>query len=153
MVQILNWRTATAGGRDVAGILELMRAFYAEEHLVFEEVGARKAVVDLVEKPEAGRVFFLEAGEGGVAGYVVLTFGWSLEFHGRFVLLDEIYLKRELRGRGLGQRVLADVEAWAKAEGAATVRLEVNDANTGARRFYERAGFKDGVRDVRTKWL
>lgn len=47
----------------------------------------------------------------------------------------------ELRGRGVGREVLGQLLAWAQAEGATEIFLEVSVGNTAAIRLYERAGF------------
>ena len=44
------------------------------------------------------------------------------------------------RGRGVGQRVLHGIDAWARAHGL-RLHLDVNTANPVARRSYERFGF------------
>jgi GNAT superfamily N-acetyltransferase len=45
------------------------------------------------------------------------------------------------RGRGGGLSVLRAIEAWAAAQGATTLWLQVVETNTAARRLYEGAGF------------
>ena len=39
-----------------------------------------------------------------------MTFGYGLESHGRFAFLDEMYIRDEYRGRGLGREALEAVE-------------------------------------------
>jgi GNAT superfamily N-acetyltransferase len=51
------------------------------------------------------------------------------------------------RGRGVGRTVLSHVVGWAEERGH-RVELWVADANPGARRLYERSGFRaDGRRE------
>ncbi len=88
-----------------------------------------------------------------VIGYVVLTFGFSLEFHGRAALLDELYVREQFRGRGAGKASLQWIEAICRREGVHAVRLEVERANTHARAVYRQAGYVAHDRYVLTKWL
>jgi ribosomal-protein-alanine N-acetyltransferase len=47
----------------------------------------------------------------------------------------------EVRGRGLGARLLAEAEAAARAAGAGRLFLEVAEGNAPARALYARAGY------------
>ncbi len=142
-----------AGTTDEDVVLALMGAFYAEERLVFLEKGARAAVRELLMRPELGRVFLLRDKAGKAHGHLVLTFGFSLEFGGRFVLFDEVFVSSEVRGRGLGKEAMEIAARWAKGQGVAALRLEVNRANAHAREVYRRSGFKDEQRDMLTRWV
>lgn len=152
------WRPATLA--DAPALLDLMRAFYAEEHLAFDGRVQGRALDVLLANPALGSAFLLlpaggaapaEPGTGaGPAGHLVLTRGHSLEFGGAFFLLDELYLAPALRGRGEGRRALAFAAGHAKTAGAHALRLEVAHANPRARAAYERAGFAAETRDLMT---
>jgi GNAT superfamily N-acetyltransferase len=73
--------------------------------------------------------------------------------------IDQLYLHPEAVGRGIGSRLLEK----AKAELKPPIRLYTFQANQGARRFYERHGFKpiaftdgsgneEGCPDVLYEW-
>jgi ribosomal protein S18 acetylase RimI-like enzyme len=49
----------------------------------------------------------------------------------------------EKRGKGLGARLLDFAEAGARAAGRRGLSIIVKDANTGARRLYERQGYRE----------
>lgn len=63
------------------------------------------------------------------------------------VYVHRLAVAQTHRGSGLGQRLLAWVEARAVDRGAAFVRLDCATDNPGLRRFYEQQGFRH-VRDV-----
>ena len=52
----------------------------------------------------------------------------------------------EFRGQGLGTRLLSEAEAIAHGTGAAVVSLIVAEANEGAKRLYERTGYRESAR-------
>jgi ribosomal protein S18 acetylase RimI-like enzyme len=52
----------------------------------------------------------------------------------------------EFRGRGLGTRLLAEAEAIASGTGATAISLIVAEENRGAKRLYERAGYREIAR-------
>jgi len=56
--------------------------------------------------------------------------------------LYQITVKPACRGRGYGRAMLAALEAVLAGEGIGELRLNVNDANTPARRLYASAGFE-----------
>jgi ribosomal protein S18 acetylase RimI-like enzyme len=47
-----------------------------------------------------------------------------------------------VRGRGIGRRLLREIEAWIASAGGAVVRLSVTDAAAAARQLYETAGYE-----------
>jgi GNAT superfamily N-acetyltransferase len=145
-------RFALAGPADEDLVLSLMREFYALEHLTFTEEAARHALRQILESHAHGVVALMHAGDE-VAGYLVLTFGFSLEFHGRHALVDELYVREPCRERGAGTLSLAFVEELCRTEGIHALHLEVDRANEPAQRLYHRAGYQDHDRYLLTKWL
>lgn len=137
---------------DEPTVLSLMRAFYAEEHLVFDELITPRTVRELLTHPEFGLILLVES-DGHAIGYAALTFGYSLEFHGRYALLDELYLIPAVRGQGWSRGCIKFAADTARAHGLAALRLEVNHANARARSTYLNAGFQDNHRDLFTQWL
>ncbi len=150
----LKWIEATAA--DEEAVFALLGAFYEEERITLRREATRAALRTLLREPRAGRVFLLkneEAPDEKPAGYLVAAFWHSLEFGGRVVLLDELYLVPAARGRGIGRDSIAFVRTWAKTQGAVAVRLEVNHHNKHAREIYLKAGFADDHRDIMTVML
>jgi diamine N-acetyltransferase len=137
---------------DAPLLLGLMREFYAFEHLTFDETRARAALVRLLDDASLGQVFLVEE-DGGIAGYVVVAFGYSLEFHGRDAFVDELFLQPAVRGRGLGREVLRFVEEHCRRSGVTALHLEVERKNKAAQEFYRRLGFQDHDRYLMTQWL
>jgi RimJ/RimL family protein N-acetyltransferase len=58
------------------------------------------------------------------------------------VLLRAMWVHPQLRGTGAARALVSSVKAWAVEGGASEVRLDVVENNLGARRCYERAGFR-----------
>lgn len=146
------WHEAHAA--DAPALLALMQAFYAEEHLAFDPARARTAADTLLSSADRGRIFLVhESPCVAPVGYFVLTFGFSLEFGGRFVLLDEFYLAPAVRGRGWARLALDFAAQWARAQGASALRLELNQANARARALYLKSEFTSDGRDLFTRRL
>jgi ribosomal protein S18 acetylase RimI-like enzyme len=139
-------------GNDLPELLTLMRELYANQHMMFDPEVAAAAGRALLKDESLGRIFLIHSA-GHLAGYFALTFCFSLEFHGRFGLLDELYVRERCRGQGLGRRAEALAATICKDEGLTALRLEVGKDNTAAESLYSRLGFNVEARKLMTKWL
>lgn len=137
---------------DLPALLPVIRVFHADEGIAWDEARTRAGMESLMSHPSHGRLMLLERA-GELAGYFIVGFGFSLEFGGRFGLLDELYVLPAQRGGGIGKRALDEVEALCIAEGLACVRLEITDGNDHAREIYRRRGYAMHPRRLMTKWL
>lgn len=146
---MLTYRGATMD--DLDQVLSLMAGLYEHEHVVLD-ARVKSGVQLLLKNPVAGRVFLIEEGVQ-VVGYAVLTILFSLEFGGPCGFLDEFFILPEFRGKGYGREALNHFMQSAKQEGLSAVRLEVDRANSVARKLYDSAGFKAANRDFMTARL
>jgi streptothricin acetyltransferase len=76
---------------------------------------------------------------GSVVGYVAVSRCWN-----GCAQIDDIMISRPHRGSGLGRALMNEAVSWAKEKKLPIVRLETQDTNVPACRFYERYGFKLG---------
>ena len=82
---------------------------------------------------------FLVADDGAVVGYVVAD---SVPNHGRPLgHIKDIAVHEQHRGQGIGSTLLERALGVLAARGVASVKLEVRQSNTGARRLYRQYGF------------
>ncbi|MGF1642035.1 MAG: GNAT family N-acetyltransferase [Thiotrichales bacterium] len=79
-------------------------------------------------------------------GYVVLDFGYTIEFGGRDAFIDELFLEEARRGFGYGRAALEVLVSEAAALGIKALHLEVAHSNEPARRLYRTLGFDDRTR-------
>jgi ribosomal protein S18 acetylase RimI-like enzyme len=125
---------------DLRTFLVLMREFYEEDRHDFEEDKARLALVRFVADHQWGYAWLIEV-EGTIAGYVVLTYGYSFEFGGRDATIDELYLRKLFRGQGIGRQIVEHVINVCREHGIQALHLEVEAHNTRALEFYRAMGF------------
>ena len=88
--------------------------------------------------------------DGKLAGYAFF-FGYYSTFEGRSaIFLEDIYVRSEFRGKGIGKALMARVAAIAKQENCFGMRWEVLDWNTPAIDFYRNMGatFLDAWKNV-----
>jgi diamine N-acetyltransferase len=146
----LQVRPATAA--DHALLLPMVRELQVHEHLPEPGPEVRAALDAVLRDDRLGCVLLAEDGARAL-GYTVLGFGYSLEFHGRDAFVDELYVRDEARGQGVGSLLLDAAEMACRARGIKALHLESGHGNPGATRLYERRGFKAHERHLMTKWL
>lgn len=66
----------------------------------------------------------------------------------RFCYIENIAMKKEFRGHGIGKLLLTKAEEWAKQRNLIGMSLEAQDDNLGACRFYVKQGFVLGGVDT-----
>lgn len=133
------------GDNDIPVLLRQMRLLYEADGDPFDESATERTLKAFLHAPQAGLGWVILVG-GYPAGYMILTFGFSLEFYGRDATLDEIYLEAPFRGRGIGRKALAYLEGQARALGARALHLEVMRDNEPAQRLYAGMGFENRER-------
>ncbi len=143
----------TAGHADADQILTYMKIFYAEDGYVYRHDEAEYNLRKFIDTPDWGRVFVLEAGEGGIAGYMVIVFICSMEHQGRDAYIDELYISEEFRGKGYGSEGLDLAEKFCAETGIKALHLEVERYKDRAVRLYKSRGFFDRGRFLLTKWI
>lgn len=137
---------------DLSLLARLVQANYESAGFPYKEESARQALQQLVTTARLGRVWWVDW-EGAPIGYAVLTFGFSVEFHGQYAVPDEVYLVPEHQGKGYFKHLLALVEAHCWRWGVRTLRLEVETKNAPAQRAFQKAGFVAHERRLMTKRL
>lgn len=129
-----------AGRDDVDALVALMGSFYEESGFELIESRATAAFAGLIGRPELGRVWLIER-DGVAAGYVVVTFVFAMEHGGTAAVVDDLYVRPEARGEGLGTAALAEVRRVCEGLGVRALRVEVGLGNEVARKVYRRVGF------------
>ena len=143
-------RLAAVTVADLPLLERFVRAYYAEDRHTFHKDRQPAALAALAAGEPFGRGWLVELAARRV-GYVVL-WSFSIEAGGREACVDEIYLVPEVRGRGLGGRVLALVEAEARAFDVRRIFLEVERHNRVIG-LYRRSGYVDHDRFLMSKLL
>ncbi|HET7292465.1 MAG TPA: GNAT family N-acetyltransferase [Vicinamibacteria bacterium] len=138
-----------AAPEDAGGLLELMRAYYAEDAYPFDEVRSPAALMALLEDDRLGEVWLAAEGELPL-GYVVICFGWSLEYRGRDAFVDEVFVERSARGRGLGRALVDHAIRRCRALGVRALHLEVERSKERTQALYRSLGFRDNDRRLMT---
>src|SRR5690242_18954886 len=102
-----------ASTHDIAPLLTVIRDFYECERLAFDPARTERLLREVMTNQQFGRVILFEVGAdesphaaSELFGYMILTFGYSLEFGGRDALIDELYVIPAARGSGIGAQAI-----------------------------------------------
>ncbi len=95
----------------------------------------------IIDAPDRGRIFLARIG-GEVVGMVSLLFTVSTAEGAAACWLEDLVVRPDGRGHGLGSRLLQHAVAYAQANGFARITLLTDRINEKAIRFYERHGFR-----------
>lgn len=124
---------------DEALALPLLEAQYREHGIDVNGRPLRSALSRLLRSPGSGAV--LLALFPAPVGVAAISFTFSLERCGPVCWLDELYVEKRLRGRGIGRALLVRACAAARRQGCVQMELEIVRGHERAARLYRREGF------------
>jgi len=128
--------------RDLPKLIKLARAYWKFEKISgFQPKDYRRLAVKILKNPSLGRIWVAVEGDR-LIGYLVLVFLMSLEYGGIAVEIDELYVDRLYRGRGVGESLLQAADMRLSTQGVASISLRVGKSNRAGIRFYEKLGFR-----------
>ena len=138
MIATISLRPARL--QDASLLMELIKAYYRFDEIPFHPGKIRPSLEALLRDASLGRIWIIQDGRTAV-GYVVVTFGYDLEFGGRVATITDLYLRPEYRRQGLGTNALKGVERELRRSRVKTLELQVTGANKSVLAFYRKNGF------------
>ena len=138
-----------ASASDLADLLALMQEFYSESGYPLNIERARAGFLPLLSPGQLGQVWLAEC-DGQLAGHLVLTFCYSMEYGGRSAFIDDLFVRPAMRNRGVGRALVAHARAICEKLGIRAMHLEVARANAPAQAVYRAVGFDSTDRELLT---
>jgi len=126
---------------DIGIIVAMMREFYAIDNYPMDVVVSEKLFLEFLSNPQLGKSWLILS-EDEIVGYVILTFIFSFEYGGRIAFLDELYVTKQARGKGIGKHAIKFIQEQARTVSLKLIYLEVEPHNEKARRLYVSGGFE-----------
>ena len=94
----------------------------------------------ILEQPNRGRIFVLRQ-NGTILGMINLLFTISTAEGGFVILLEDVIVHREFRGRGFGEKLLQHAIDYAKKKDFLRITLLTDRLNEDGLRFFKSHGF------------
>lgn len=134
-------REAVAG--DEAALLDLIRELAAYEEMAADVVASEPVLrYWLFEKRSARAMLMEETATGRPIGYVIYFYNFSTFLGRSGIYIEDIYVKPEWRGHGIGSKVFSYLRERGAAEGCGRLEWQVLDWNESSIYFYEGMGAK-----------
>jgi GNAT superfamily N-acetyltransferase len=80
---------------------------------------------------------------GKVIGYLTINFNRALLDIGTTVIIDELAVDQDHRGKGVGTKLVAEAVSVSKKLGCSEIGVGTENENMGARKFYKKCGFDE----------
>jgi len=141
--------------RDREAVRNLLRELLSSEKEKESEWPAPDEIFELYYnrmmklcRKHAGKIFIADEG-GEVAGFVTVLGNvlpsYPDEYPLQYAKITELVVNRSYQNRGIGRRLIAAAESYARQRGVSSIRLEASGANSEGRRFYTREGYRELV--------
>lgn len=142
-----------ASAEDLPQLADLLaELFTLESDFCPERDKQLRALHLILENPAQGRLFVVRDGQK-IAGMANALIFISTAEGGRVLLLEDVIVNRDYRGRGLGRELIEHVFAWAIEQNMLRVTLLADRDNRAALDFYSKLGFASSPMRVLRKML
>lgn len=125
--------------QDRESVLAMMRVFYASPAV--HSNGSEEIFQSDIENCLHNRQYlegYVFENARGVQGYGMIAKSFSTEFGKPCIWIEDLYVKEECRGEGIGSAFL---DLVAKTYAGCILRLEVEEENQRAIKVYQKCGF------------
>ena len=131
----------TAQAADLEQLVELLGLLFAQEQEMSPDpVKQRAGLSRILGDPSIGTLYVAREGTR-VLGMVSILRSVSTAEGGAVGLMEDLIVRPEHRGRGVGGRLLAYAIEQSRAAGLLRLTLLTDGDNARAQRLYEKAGF------------
>lgn len=137
----LPCRVRPALAKDLEAMVGLLgELFGIEEDFVADHSKQRRGLELLLQAP-ASRLFVAESDGDGVVGMCSCQMLVSTAEGVPAGLVEDVVVRKDMRGRGIGPLLMAAVTDWAREQGATRLQLLADKFNDPALNFYARQGW------------
>jgi GNAT superfamily N-acetyltransferase len=134
-----------AGPDNLDSVVMLMARCHEERTLDHDDAHRTQVVSPLLSGSPLGAIWIVGPVRAPL-GYLLMSFGWSVTYGGMIGRVEDIYVRKSVRRRGIGTEVLHAVAVSLREADVTALLAEVPESDANNRVFCQRAGFsaKDG---------
>lgn len=128
--------------QDTEVVFMMMRIFHDSPAVLHKtsDAALRQDIADCISSDFPFVEGFVFEEDDCIAGYSMIAKSYSTEYGGLCLWIEDIYIKPQWRGHGIGTQFLTFVEEKYRSS-AVRLRLEVEKSNTEAIAVYKRCCF------------
>ena len=130
-------------------IIQMMLDFYAIDNYAFKIVKTKELFKEFCANENLGKAYLI-FNDNKIVGYFILTFVFSFEYQGRIAFLDELFIKNEQRGLGIGNKTIQFILSLTNEFNIKMIYLEVENHNENAQKLYLANDFEFHNRKIMT---
>jgi ribosomal protein S18 acetylase RimI-like enzyme len=120
---------------QIETITSMMQDFYAIDNYPIDIEVSKKLFQEFISDENLGKAWLIYLDEE-IVGYVILTYIFSFEYKGKIAFLDELYIKENFRGKGIGKQTIDFIKEQASNQNVKLLYLEVENHNQNAQKLY-----------------
>lgn len=122
-------------------VTAMMKKFYTSPAVITD--GSEKIFAANIENCLSGSPYvegFVFVADEKIIGYGITAHGYSTEFGGECIWIEDIFVEANYRGHGVGTKFIRHVTELYPEK---IFRLEASQGNESALKIYKRLGFKE----------
>ncbi|MBA4153012.1 MAG: N-acetyltransferase [Flavobacterium sp.] len=112
-----------------------MEEFYRIDNYPFDSKISEELFNQFLADENLGKAWLI-LHKNEIVGYVILTYVFSFEYQGKIAFLDELYIRENARGKGIGKETIAFIQQEAPKLSLKIIYLEVESHNDAAQKLY-----------------
>lgn len=140
-------RLHLARPEDLPRLAAMVASHHDETGVKLDDARRAAALVPLLDGSPHG-VIYLIGPKNSPVGYIAISFGWSIALGGIEGHIDEFWIRRAVRDRGMGGEALAALMPALRDAGLTALHMEV-DRTGPVDPIYGRLGFRMREHDAR----
>ncbi len=130
-----------ANASDIPALCELLDILFSQEtEFKSDHEAQSRGLARIINNPEIGLIVVARQ-DGQVVGMVNLLYTVSTALGDRVALLEDMVVSPNVRGSGVGSRLLEQAIQFARLDGCKRITLLTDRVNESAQRFYQKHGF------------
>lgn len=132
----MNFKIETIQESDFETLVSLFSEFAAFENL---SDMMTNSLEQMREEKEFLKGFVAKDDDNNIIGYTTFFFTY-FTWVGKSLYMDDLYVRKPYRGKGVGSALISKVKAFAEENGCKKLRWQVSNWNEPAIKFYEAFG-------------
>lgn len=125
--------------QDIPSLVELLRELFTiEEDFEFDQAKQKAGLKMFLDKESDERIILVAESIGDVIGMCSAQILISTAEGTRSAIIEDMVVKEDFRGQGVGKQLMDEIVAWAKGSGITRLQLLADKNNSRAIWFYRK---------------